>query len=204
MKLISILFLCFFSGIIANGQNIPIKQMISPAMIDTNFVDTLTFNEKWDYPWYIVYENGVFENTFGETIEKSDTAHLFYTANCWTNHQGEHQIRYCQARYFNDTITLFFMPELPAYASSLTVSIVKNDFWCDFTAVYPESRINQKLTRTITNQKLILNYAFYKPGDMVKGYVEVTFTETSIVPNEMPVSQSCYFKGFFKTQLMNP
>jgi hypothetical protein len=93
------------------------------------------------------------------------------------------------------------LPELPAYASTLKVSIIKNNFFSDFYAEYPMFGLDEKLTWTITKQTLILNSQDYKIGDIIKGYVEVEFIETSTMPKEKPVSKSYYFKGFFKTPL---
>jgi hypothetical protein len=113
-----------------------------PVVIDKNFADTLTFTSKWDYPWYIVHdEQGHFENTLGDSITQADTIRLYHSANCITNHQGEHLIRYCRATIHNDTILLFFIPELPAYASSLSVTIINDSFYCDFQAtIYDKNR----------------------------------------------------------------
>jgi hypothetical protein len=178
------------------------KHIISPVTIDPNFVDTLTFNSKWEYPWYIVVDDeGHFETALGDSINKSDTIHLYHTANCVTNHQGEHSIRYCDGKFVNDSVKLIFLPELPAYASSLCITIKNNNFWCDFSAVYPQYIQGEKLSWTINTQKLIMDTASYNPGDTIKGYIEVNFTETSTIPNKKPNSRDFYFKGFFKTQL---
>ena len=201
MKFIPLLLLCFPLNIVL-GQNMPEKYIISPVQIDTSFIDTLTFTSKWDYPWYIaVDDNGHFETALGYSIGKDDTVRLYHTANCVTNHQGEHHIRYCDARIHNDTIQLVFMPELPAYASSLTVFIHKNNFRSDFQAVYPSYIPGEKLTWRTTKQKLILNNSGYKLDDLIMGYIEVEFIETAAIPRKKPVSNNYYFRGFFKTRL---
>jgi hypothetical protein len=202
MKYTTLFVMMVFLGKFVVGQNVPLDQLKTQIIVDKDFADTLTFDSGWDYPWYIVHDkSGHFENTLGNSISQSDTVHLFHSANCTTNHQGEHQIRYCVASMLHDTLRLVFMPELPAYASSMTIWINKNVFWSNFQAVYPMKIIGEKLSWNIVKQKLIINDSNYENGDLVKGYVEIAFTETNISLNEKPISQDFYFKGYFKTQL---
>lgn len=163
----------------------------------------MTFNKKWDYPWYIVVDNdgANMENTLGGALTDIDTTHLYHTANCWTNHQGRHNVRYCDAILNKDTISLFFQSELPAYASELSISIKNNLFWGDFSATYPAS--TGKLSWTITKQKLVLDQKSYRPRDTIKGYLEIEFIETSIEANQKNVRKKYYYKGYIKTPLLN-
>lgn len=175
---------------------------VSAVTVDKNFKDTFTFNNKWDYPWNIVVDDhGNMENTLGGTLMEADTVHLYHTANCWTNHQGRHAIRYCVAFLHKDTIKLNFPAELPAYASELSVSINGSQFWSNFSATYPAPPKN--LSWVITRQKLVLNKNSYLTGDIVKGYLEIEFIETQSTGNEKSSGRKYYYKGYFKTPLLN-
>jgi hypothetical protein len=199
----STFILIFFVAHNISGQITTDKRLVSTIAIDKYFKDTLTFNKKWDYPWYIVVDDDgrTMENTLGGALGEADTVHLFHTANCWTNHQGRHNVRYCDATVSNDTISLFFQPELPAYASELSISIYNNFFWCDFSATHPAP--TGKPLWTVTTQKLILDKKSYKPGDMIKGYIEIDFIESGIDINEKPFRKKYYYRGHFKTPLLN-
>jgi hypothetical protein len=187
MKLKLFTLMAFCIAQFAFGQDTKAKLLLSPVQVDTNFVDTFTFTQIWDYPWDMAQH------------ENPDTTHLYHTANCVSNHQGEHQITYCDALLNHDTINLNFQMEPPAYASRLNVSIKNNLFWSDFWATYP----NQigALSWVITKQKLTLDKPNYETGDMVKGYIEVEFTEITNLSDIETYSQKFYYKGYFKTIL---
>ncbi len=191
-----------FTGQDISGQVSTYKRLISSVTIDKYFKDTLTFTAKWDYPWYIVDDDdgGNMENTLGGELTETDTAHLYHTANCRTNHQGRHNIRYCNAILIEDTISLLFPPELPAYASGLLVYIKDNFFWTEFSATYPAP--TGRLSWDITKQKLVLNKKSYSSGDLIKGYLEIEFIETSIDANRKTIRNKYYYKGYFKTPLL--
>jgi hypothetical protein len=172
-------------------------------VVDTCFRDTLTFANKWDYPWYIIVgDDGKKENTLGGDVDPGDTLHQYRTANCVTNHQGEHAVRFCDASLTNDTLRLSFQPELPAYAGSPTLLINKGRFRSEFHATYPQMIPGENLSWCATKQRLVLNRASYRPGDTVKGYVDIVFRETS-VRGESSAETEFFFRGFFKTPLPN-
>lgn len=184
------------------GQNPNKKVFVSSVIVDTHFVDTFSFDLKWDYPWYIApLDSGRFDNALGDTITEADTAHLYHTASAITNHQGEHEVRYCKAKIERDTLLLNFLPELPGYASWLNIRINNNAFWCQFKAAYPRYIKGETLTWTIKKQSLILNQSHYKTNDTIKGYFKIEFVETSTINNGIPKEQTFYFKGFIKTPL---
>lgn len=201
MKL-SILILILLAVITVSGQVNTKKQVISTVKIDKNFKDTFSFNKKWDYPWYIIVydDRSNMENTLGGTLSDTDTIHMYHTANCWTNHQGRHHVRYCDAFLNNDTISLFFQPELPAYASEMSVSIKDHLFWCEFSAVYPAQ--TGKLSWSIAKQKLVLDRKSYMPGDTIKGYLEIEFIESEPGLAQEATIRKYYFKGYIKTPLL--
>jgi hypothetical protein len=199
----AILILTLLAGHNITGQVTTEKRLVSVVTVDKYFKDTLTFNKNWSYPWYIVVDNngGNMENTLGGKLTETDTVHLYHTANCWTNHQGRHKIRYCDAILYNDTISLFLQPELPAYASQLLISIEGSLFWSDFSATYPVP--TGKLSWIVNKQKLVLDKKSYMPGDTIKGYLEVEFIETSVEANQKNLKKKYYYKGYIKTPLLN-
>ena len=199
----ALFILTLFLGYNISAQVTKKERLISLVTVDKHFKDTLTFSNKWDYPWYIVVDDGGgnMENTLGGTLMETDTVHLYHTANCWTNHQGRHNVRFCDAILNKDTITLLFQPELPAYASELSISIKDKLFWSDFSATYPAPA--KKLSWVITKQKLVLNKKSYTPGDTINGYLEVEFIETSTEANQKAFRKKYYYKGYFKTPLLN-
>lgn len=198
IKLLITLLFCISN--IAIGQNLKSKSFVSHLTIERSFIDTLSFVTKWNYPWYIVVnDKGQFENILGDAINGSDTIHLYHTAHCKTNHQGDHVINYCNAKIVEDTIKLIFQPKLPSYGGSLSVSIKDDMFWCDFSANFPLT--TDKKLWTVDSQKLVVDKEVYNVGDVIKGYIELNLTETSLVQNNDQKSVGFYFRGFFKTTL---
>lgn len=200
MKQISLILTIVLTAKLTLGQNQ--KDLVSSVIVDANFVDTFTFNLKWDYPWYIMKnDSGKFNSALGETFTELDTVHLFHTTNAITNHQGEHQVRYCVSEMDNDTIKLSFLPELPGFASWLTIKIYNNEFWCKFKAAYPRYIKGEFLIWKIKKQSLIFNKLKYNSNDTIKGYFEIEFDEISTINNNTPTVRNFYFKGYFKTPL---
>gem|GEM_PF-6623594 len=193
-----------FLGYATSAQVTVKKNLVSRVTVDGNFRDTLTFNKNWDYPWYIVADadDRNMENTLSGTLTEKDTVHLHHTANCWTNHQGRHHVRYCDAYLHNDTINLVFQPELPAYASALAVSVSDLYFSSAFSAAYP-GRLNN-LSWIITRQQLVLDKGSYRIGDTIKGYVDIEFLETNLTENGKGEGEKYYFKGYIRTPLRKP
>jgi hypothetical protein len=202
MRLIIFSIITFFTWQSLLGQTPAKNRLVSSVTVDKNFKDTLTFTKKWDYPWYIVVsdDGSQMENTLGGVLTETDTIHLYHTANCWTNHQGRHRVRYCNGILNNGTIEILFQPELPAYSGKLNVSIKNGFFWSNFSATYPAPA--GQLSWIITKQKLVLDKNIYKPGDTIKGYLEVGFTEMNLDLNEKLFSKNYYYKGYFKTLLL--
>ena len=96
----------FFIGKKSIAQNIfPIgkdsltNKTFSKFLVDTYHKDIFSFAKNWDYSWDVYKDDstGMFSKNGEEPITSSDTAHLFYTANCLTNVQGGYEIRYCFA-----------------------------------------------------------------------------------------------------------
>lgn len=202
MKHLTFIFLMTLTSIVTFSQNAIKSSPVSSLVVNTHFIDTLTFNLKWNYPWYIeVLENGGFGNALGDTLTEADTAHLYHTASAITNHQGEHEVKYCISKMDHDTLLLNFLPELPGYASWLSIKINNGKFWSNFKAAYPRYIKGETLIWTIKKQSLILNQSHYNVNDTIKGYFEIEFVETSLINGKITHEQTYYFKGYFKTPL---
>ena len=75
----ALFILTLFLGYNISAQVTKKGRLISSVTVDEHFKDTLTFNNKWDYPWYIIVDDdgGNMENTLGGTLTETDTAHLY-------------------------------------------------------------------------------------------------------------------------------
>jgi hypothetical protein len=198
---VAVLALFMIINIGVSGQG-PSKQSFSKISFGKTLIDTMSFHKKWDYPWYIVTdENGKpAENTLGDSISANDTVHLYYTADCETDHQGLHTVRYCDASLKNGIITLKFGPELPAYAGELSVIIKGDQFRCEYEASYPAP--TQNISWQIISQQLLLEKTNYKSGETIKGHIHVEFLESGTDAGGKKFSDKYYFKGYFKTPLL--
>jgi hypothetical protein len=129
------------------------------------------------------------------------TTHLFFTASCSTNVQGGYNIRYCYAKKNKSKITLIFSDGLPAYASEFYVHLDSANFSCDVETIYPVIAVGQRKYCTITRQNLVVDKLKYTKGDTLKGFREMEFIETVIVPNKNPKKRYLFLKGYFKTTI---
>jgi hypothetical protein len=179
-------------------------RLISHFKVDYKFKDTLTFSNKWEYPWHILKnENGRFINIMDSLVHPEDTIKLYYTANCVSTHQGRHYIRYCSAIKSNDSIILNIKDKPPAYVSELTVKISGSSFESSFKAVYPVLDLNSEIFWRTKSQTLILDKQDYKIGDTIKGFIKVRFTEMNKLTRQQAKDQRTNYliEGYFKTQL---
>jgi hypothetical protein len=173
---------------------------LSKIKIAQQFKDTFSFGNKWDYPAGVYKDDSTGEfYTLGDPL---DTTHLFFTANCSTNVQGGYDIRYCFAVKSSDSVVLIFSDGLPAYASEFYFYIKGDSFYFRPKTIYPEYIPDEKISYSVTKQKLTINKGSYSIGDTIVGYVDSEFIETVSVPKKGAYSHKFYLRGFFKTPLM--
>lgn len=154
------------------------------------FFDTIS----WEYLWYILKdEEGNFSSAIDSIITERDTVHLVHTANCITNHQGEHELQFCHAYKNNDTLVLYFPSPLPAYWLDFEFKIVGNKFKA---SVFGEPFQAIQLQWQINRRQLTLNKNNFAVGDSLKGKVYLEFTEKAI--NDT-AKYNFYFTGVFNT-----
>jgi hypothetical protein len=155
-----ILFVILITGASLGDEKISadkiecVDQIISKAIVDPA-LDSEFFRAKdSSYPSHIIeHEDGHLENTLGDRVSKADAIKIEYTANCRSTHQGEHLMSFCDAQLIDGVLLLEVTGGLPAYASTLTLSIDKNKkLECGFEASYPMSVPSEKLTWKITKK----------------------------------------------------
>ena len=197
------LLILFTTCLFFHGQKTFAQKTYSPISVDTKMKDSFSFTKKWGYPWDVFKDNrtGKFSKNGGQKILRGDTAHLFFTANCYTNVQGGYNIKYCYANRNKDTITLVFSDGLPAYASEFYVYITRDSFTCEPKTMYESLLPGHKITNEVSKQKLVLNKPGYAINDIIKGYIDIEFIEIYSVPNKEPEKSNFYLRGYFKTPL---
>lgn len=167
--------------------------------VDPNMPDTFTFPLRWDYPWWTIRnDDGSFENTAGNAISAQDTAHLYFTADCTSDHQGEHAVQYGYAKIEEDLLTLSFRGGEPAYFDRYFIYIKKNEFGAamDVSYIFPSEHIRIDI-RTLS-QELLLDRSEVKAGDTIKGKVDVSFLETHSEKKQIIYQDTIRFHGYFK------
>lgn len=130
------------------------------------------------FKWHIVEsESGGVEDTTDGKIDADDLLRLEHTANCTSTHQGEHAMEFCEAMRDGENILLSLDGGMPAYASSLRITLEPSlAFHCAFQAVYPSP--TPALRWKITQKKLRLKSRDIKAGHRLHGWISVTFEES--------------------------
>ncbi len=168
---------------------------IVPKMDSPLFHETKTsLNE-----WIVESESGVLEDTTDGEIGPGDLVRIEHTASCTSTHQGEHLMEFCDAVRDGEGIRLSLGGGMPAYASSLTISIEASlAFRCDFSAAYPAQ--TPPLRWKITKKELRLRGRDFTPGHRVFGWISVTFEEREVVEGAQPKTYKIegYIKPFIQ------
>lgn len=196
--------LFFFFAVMLAGSFIANAQSIVDFPVTTGHiaVTKLNFSKHWAYPWYVVkHPNGKFENTLGSDIKKADTAHLYFTANCQTNVMGGYKLRYCFANKNANGIRLKFADGSPAYENEYLVYITKNKHSFEPKLTYPVLVPDNDKTYRVIKSTLSLDPQDDDKAEILSGYIDAEFTETSSAPKTKPVTRKYYFRGYFKTEV---
>ena len=144
-----------------------------------NKIDSQFFRSyKASYPWYIIKNaDGTFENTMGDEVSEEDKIPIEHTSNCVSTHQGKHVMDFCDATYDAGTLRLEIHGGMPAYASSLMITVKDAEFLCRFRASYPAPVSN--CTWNILSKKLIFKNRAIKKGRRLYAWLAVEFEEIS-------------------------
>ena len=150
------------------------KQIKSRVSYDSKFSDPFFESSEWSYPWFIIrHADGHIENATGGTTDEKELPRLKHTAKCFTAHQGEHVIKFCEARLLKDnTIELFVQDMSPSTSDNLKILVKDGLFSCQYWTFYVADKGDEGLIWTTKRQKLILDKKVYAIGDIIKGKIE--------------------------------
>jgi hypothetical protein len=139
-------------------------------------------------------ESGHLEDTVDGRIDADDLLRIEHTAHCISSHQGEHLMNFCDAVTTTDGIKLHIWGGIPAYASSLSVTIdADRHFNCDFEAIYPAP--TNSLSWKIKKKSMQLKSQALVPGSRIHGWISVIFDEIDEVHG---VTGTFKIEGHFK------
>ena len=146
---------------------------IAPKLDSPLFHETKT-SLNW---WIVESESGEIVDTIDGEIGPDDLVRIEHTASCTSTHQGEHLMKFCDAIREGEGVRLSLSGGMPAYASSLSVTIEPSlAFRCDFSATYPAP--TSSLRWKITKKEFRLRSRDFTPGHRLHGWISVTFEET--------------------------
>lgn len=144
------------------------------AKLDSAFFHKLKTSFNW---WIVESESGKIEDTTDGEIGPDDLVRIEQTASCTSTHQGEHLMEFCDAVREGDGIQLNLSGGLPAYDSSLSVTIQPDlAFLCDFSATYhsPTAPLRWKIIK----KEFRLKSRDFSPGQRLYGWISIIFEET--------------------------
>ncbi|MGC4017580.1 MAG: hypothetical protein QM755_24155 [Luteolibacter sp.] len=111
-----------------------IANVTSDSLIDSEFFHS----KEASYPWYVVQgDDGKLHSSLDTPLTKEDRIKKEHTSNCVSSHMGEHRMDFCEAEMDGGKLVLTIDGGLPAYASSLTITLDGNRYDCRFSASYP-------------------------------------------------------------------
>jgi len=194
----------FLLALLIAGSSAAHSQSIVDFPVTTGHIAIakLSFSKHWAYPWYVIkHPNGKFENTLGGDIKKADTAHLYFTANCQTNVMGGYKLRYCFSNRSAKGIRLKFADGSPAYEKEYLVYIKNNKHSFEPKLTYPVLVPGNDKTYRVIKSKLMLDEQHDNKAEILSGYIDTEFTETTSASKAKPVTRKYYFRGYFKTEV---
>lgn len=141
---------------------------------DSKVSDPFFASAKWSYPWWIIeHEDGQIEKTMGEPDDDKELPKLKLTAKCFTAHQGEHWIKFCDAKLTTDgSLELFIHDVSASYLDNLRMVVKDGQFTSQYWTIYPGDKGDEGLIWTTTRQSLVLNKRKYRKGDEVRGKIK--------------------------------
>ena len=143
--LIILIWLTSITSIYAEPKGQP-TQLISPVQYDAMLSDPFFMSNEWSYPWWVVnHYDGYVETIEGAKIAENDSMHLKHTANCITNQQYEHKIRFCEAELSNGTIILYIHDFTASTNDNLKIKITNRLFQCQYWTTYVADRGDEGL-----------------------------------------------------------
>jgi hypothetical protein len=194
------------------GAEWPVPPPGQPAQIrsqvnyDPKLSDPFFESDEWSYPWWIIkHGDGTIENTAGGPTDEKELPHLKHTARCFTSFQGEHWIKFCNAKLLDaDTIEHCIHDGDEANSDNLRIVVQKGVFWSQYWTVYKRIiRGHEGATWTTTKQELTLDKKVYRQGDVIKGRIVFECVEeaTNPLPGHQIHAEIIKVEGVFKSIL---
>lgn len=184
--IIAILILC--SPVISLGQNCydyknTTDEVKAKITFDNKLHSEFFDSQETSYPWYIFKnDDEIFESALDREITKEDKIPIEHTSNCVSTHQGKHIMNFCDATYTLGVLQLEIYGGMPAYSSSLMITIKDSEFLCHLRAAYPAPVFNCKWN--ILSKELIFKSNDIKKGKRLYAWISVKFEETSTYQGE--------------------
>ena len=150
-------------------------------------------------PFFFSHEGSAGDANLGEDPKKIVT----HTANCITEHQMRHVIRFCDAQLLSDgTLELYIHDFTAATNDNLKIKIKDGYFTSQYWTTYIVDKGNENVIWTTKKQALILNKKNYKKGDTIKGKIKFEcLQEVTNAKSGERYPQSISIEGYFKPTL---
>jgi hypothetical protein len=178
-----------------------VDDLIGRVIVDPNLDSSFFRTTQSSYPWHIVeHEDGSIEDTFGGEVSKKDLKKTQHTADCVSTHQGQHLMNFAEAENLGDKLIILLSGGMPAYASSLSITIEKGVFTCKFEATYPGPltrlnwRIKKKELRVKTNK--------FDSGSRLFAWLSVEFEESRMSQGKV-IWTPYKIEGFIKPIILS-
>jgi biopolymer transport protein ExbD len=150
-------------------------------------------------PWIVEHPDGSLEDATDGEVDADDFLLVERTSNCYSTHQGEHAMDFCDAVKSADGLKLEFSGGLPAYFGFLTVRVdAKRQFTCEFKADYPSSPTPHRWV--VKKKAMKLKDVIGEPGSRIRGWISVEFDEIDVNSGAV---QSYKIEGYFKPVILN-
>jgi hypothetical protein len=164
------------------------QQIRSAVIYDEKLKDRFFTKKQWSMG----------DPNFGEAKTKR-----LHTAQCVTDHQIRHFVRFCDGQILEDgTLQLYIHDFTPSTVDDLLILVKDEQFTCQYWTVYMGDRGDENLIWTTKKQKLILDKKTYRKGERIKGKIEFECLQEVTNPKyggRFP--QSIKIEGVFKPLL---
>jgi hypothetical protein len=143
-------------------------------------------------------EDGSVQNTMGDTITEQDLLRVEQTAECRSDHQGDHEMTLSLAEAKPRGMELSIFGGGPAYVGSLHVLIRPDlSYVCSFDASFFDPKVRARWK--IIEKDLTLQGGSLEVGKRLYGRISVTFEEHHEKSGKSVVNK---IHGYFKPVIM--
>lgn len=152
-----------------------------PVQIDSTLESLEIDRSDWTYPWYVIKHDTYFENTTGEGISESDTAHLIRNSGCQVasssntgNWTFTSRLPFADQTWKEDTLIISIYQESASDNQELVLTIVDQQFTAEYQIAYvfPTDDWQVKI------EEASLSVSQHpQEGEPIKGQVEIFLRE---------------------------